>query len=342
MGRTPKQTATAVAFEEEERIGLNKLQLDMKNNRVIHLAITDKQKIEDRLWRESGMVSLKNDIKIRGLQEPLVLFPGSCVVAEGNCRLVCLRRLQHEASLEQQKDKPFESDLRLENFVDPKIPCKRIAEDTPEVDIDAYLTEIHVGRKRKWPEYNKAKLLSKLKLEDDLTLEEIARISRSSRPTIARKIDAYRYTTMYHKTFPDDDDFIRRFYHWWEFTHRSLDEFRSDEPNVKKFMKWLRSGKFPTSKDVRLLPKVWKDDKAFRKFEESDMTGARHVIIKSDPTVISPLYRKIFGLANTLDTLSHREFRLLSNDQSRKILLRSLIAKASKLLKEAEKGEEEE
>ena len=342
MGRPPKPTATVVRFEREESVALSELELDLRNNRVTHLSIGDEQELEDRLGREVNLVTLKNDIKIRGLQEPLVLFPDNNIVAEGNCRLVCLKRLQREASLELQKDKPFESDLRLRDFVDPQVPCKRIAENTPEVDIDAYLTEIHVGQKSRWPQYNQAKLLSKLKSEDDLTLEEIARISRSSRPTIIRKIDAYRYMTMYLKMFPSDDDFAKLFYYFWEFAHRSLDGFRSDDSKVEKFMKWIYSGKFPTSKDVRILPKVLSDSEAFRKFEESDMASARLIIIRSDPTVISPLYRKISSLANTLDTLPNREFRLLSNDQSRVSLLRSLITAARKLLREAEKGDDEE
>ena len=166
-------------------------------------------------------------------------------------------------------------DLRLKNFLDFKVPCKRITEGTPIVDIDAYLTEVHVGRKRRWPTYNQAKLLSKLKYEDDLTLEEIARIGRSSRPTITRKIEAYRYTTTYHETFPDDKEYVRWFYYFWELTHNSLEEFRHDSAKVTKFMKWIHSGKFSDSKQVRVLPKVLDSQDAFRKFEETDMIGAR-------------------------------------------------------------------
>ena len=278
-----------------------------------------------------------------GLQESLILWPQSFTVVEGNCRLVCLKRLQHEAKAELKKNKSFEFDLRLKEFLKPSVPCRRITKNTPDVDIHAYLTEIHVGRKERWLEYNKARLLFKLKYDDDLTLEEIARISRSSRPTITKKIDAYRYTHAYHKEFPDDTKFVNWFYYFWEFMHSSLDEFRRDETKVTKFMKWIHSGKFSNSKEVRVLPKVMNDAGAFQKFEEADMVEARRIIVKADPTITSPLYRKVSSLASTLEYLSHREFRLLLNDLSRRDLLQNLVSTATKLLKETKSdgGDEE-
>ena len=343
MGRTPKPTADAIAFGPEEHIVVDELELDMKNNRVTHLAIESEQELEERLWRvgKLNLNQLKNDIKARGLQEPLVLFPASSTVAEGNCRLVCLKRLQREAETEREKDKSFGSDLKLKDFLDLKVPCKRIVEGTPVVDIDAYLTEVHVGRKRKWPEYNQAKLLSKLKYEDDLTLEEIARISRSSRPTITKKIEAYQYTSKYHEKFPDDKEYVNWFSYFMEFTHHSLEKFRQDDTKITKFMKWIHSGKFSNSKEIRVLPKVLGNRAAFRKFEEADMAGARRIIIKADPTIISPLYRKVSSLTNTLEALPLRELRLLLTDSSRRDLLRSLVDSAAKLLRETEDNGEE-
>ena len=335
MGRIAKPTASTVTFEPEINVPVNALELDMENNRVAHLTIKSKHNLEEQLWREAELGKLKADIKARGLQEPLILLPKGHTVAEGNCRLVCLKRLQHEAKT-AQKDGTFEFDLKLQQFLDLQVPCKRIAKDTPSVDIDAYLTEIHVGRKKKWRTYNQAKLLCKLKDEDDLTLEEIARISRSSRPTISKKIEAYRYTTVYRDKFPNDVDYVKWFYYFWEFMHPLLDEFRRNEANVIKFMKWLHDKKFSNSTYIRLLPKILDDPDAFRSFEMAGITDARTIIMKADPTVTSPLYRKISSLANTLEALSPREFRLLTNDTARKGLLRNLIRKATELLKEAE------
>ena len=334
MGRSPKPTADAVTFEPDEHIAVNDLVLDMNNNRMVHATIHDEQELEEQLWRDAKLGQLKDDIKSRGLQEPLVLFPGRLTVAEGNCRLVCLKRLQREAKIEQEKDNPFEYDSKLQKFLDLKVPCKRIVKGTPEVDIDAYLTEIHVGRKRKWHEYNKANLLHKLKEKDDLTLEEIARISRSSRPTIRRKIEAYQYTDAYRKKFPDDTNFVKWFYYFWEFTHSSLDEFRQDSTQVTKFMKWIRSEKFSNSKQIRILPKVLANQTAFKRFEEADMTKACKIIMQADPTIISALYRKVSSLANTLESFPPKETRLLIKDPSRRILLQTLIDNATKLLKE--------
>ena len=122
-----------------------------------------------------------------------------------------------------------------------------------------------------------------------------------------------------------------------------MDEFRRKKSNVTKFMKWIHSGKFSNSKDVRILPKILNDEEAFRKFEETDMTEARRIIIKADPTISSPLYRKVSSLANTLKAFSPREYSLLLNDPSRRDLLQNLIDTATELLKATRKnGEGEE
>ena len=110
-----------------------------------------------------------------------------------------------------------------------------------------------------------------------------------------------------------------------EFTHHSLEKFRQDDTKITKFMKWIHSGKFSNSKEVRVLPKVLGNRAAFRKFEEADMAGARRIIIKADPTITSPLYRKVSSLTNTLEALPLRELRLLLTDSSR----RDLIAQSS-------------
>ena len=334
MGRNPKPTTATIAFEAERKLPIGELELDMSNNRITHLKINGEQELENKLWIEGKLNYLKKDIKARGLQEPLILFPNSSVVAEGNCRLVCLKRLHREAKTEENKNEsPFESDSRLKEFLQPKVPCKRIARDTPVADIDAYLTEVHIGRKRKWPEYNQAKLLHKLKLEDDLTLEEIARISRSSRPTVSRKIEAYQHTSKYHEMFPDDEDFVKWFYYFWELTGRSLDKFRLEDANVAKFMKWVHGGKFSTSIEIRELPKVLGNNRALKRFEETGMTNAVRILMKVDPTIRSPLYRKICGLTGILENFPVKEVSLVVGNSSRKMALVHLRNSTIRLLK---------
>ena len=334
MGRSPKPTTATIAFEVERKLPIDELALDTGNNRVIHLTINNEQELEEKLWSVEKLNPLKKDIKARGLQEPLILFPNGNIVAEGNCRLACLKRLHREAQIEENDGKkPFEFDSRLKEFLQLKVPCKRIVKDTPTADIDAYLTEIHIGRKRKWPEYNQAKLLHKLKSEDDLTIEEIARISRSSRPTVSKKIEAYRHTAKYHEMFPGDEDFVKWFYYFWEFDHRSLDRFRLEDANVTKFMKWVHSGKFSTSKEVRELAKVLDNKTMLKRFEETSMGEVLKIMTKIDPTIRSPLYRKICGLTHTLENFPLKEMPLVVRDNSRRKALINLKNSTARLLK---------
>ena len=320
-----KTKASTIKFERERMVDVTDLKLDRNNNRVSHLKIKNDQELEEILWKEGELQTLFHDIMNRGLQEPLVLYPNSTIVAEGNCRLACLKKLQREAI---ESNEPL-----LEKFKKLPVLCKRISKDTPTADIDAYLTEIHVGRKKKWPEYNQAKLLYKLKVTDGLPLEEIAYIARSSRPTISKKINCYTYTKKYHVEFPRDEDYDKKFYWFWEFQHVELDDFRKKESNVKKFMKWVFYGKFPTSKHVRDLPKVMKNPKAFSKFEISDMEEAVNSMLDIDPTIRSPFYRNIHKLTLKLKNYSTKEFTDLVGNESKKKMILQLKNSADELLK---------
>lgn len=326
-----KQKATTVKFERERKVTIKDLKLDRKNNRTSHLDINNESELENILWNEGDLQPLFYDIMNRGLQEPLVLYPNSTIVVEGNCRLVCLKKLSRESL---KSDEPV-----LQKFQNLMVLCKRISSDTLPSDIDAYLTEIHVGRKRKWPEYNQAKLLHKLKIQDGLSLEEIAHIARSSRPTISKKIHAYRYTADYHKTFPKDIRYIDKFYYFWELQHADLDIFRDKKSNIDKFMKWVFYGKFPTSKHVRDLPKVMAHPTAFSKFEMSDMEEAVNIMLKIDPTIRSPFYKNIHKLTMKLTNCPRQELvGLIRNDAKKNILLQ-LKKSINGLLDDIEKME---
>lgn len=320
-----KVKSSTVQFEKEKMFFVEELELNFQNNRITHLNIKDKKALEEILWKEGKLLPLYHDIMNRGLQESLILFPHQLTVAEGNCRLVCLRKL-HEESL--RSDEPT-----LKKFRRLMVPCKRIVKGTPDTDVDVYLTEIHVGRKKKWPEYNQSKLLYKLKYRDNLPLEEIAQIARSSRPTVTKKIQCYQLTKDYHETLPQDEDFIKKFYYFLEFLHPDLEQFRAKDANVKKFMKWVYYGKFPTSKHVRDLAKIMKNRKAFQKFELTDMDQAVKILLHFDPTIRSPLYRNISKLTEQLHNFPKKELLQIVGNESKKMMITELKNSANELLK---------
>ena len=93
-----KVKTSTVRFEKERPFNVEDLRLHIHNNRITHLEIKDEKELEDILWREGKLLPLYHDIMNRGMQEPLILFPNQFRVAEGNCRLVCLRKLHQEAN----------------------------------------------------------------------------------------------------------------------------------------------------------------------------------------------------------------------------------------------------
>jgi len=332
MGREAKPKTSILVFDREISIDVNKLEFDFKNNRIIHIGgVQSIKQMEKSLWREAE--SLYRDIKSRGLQEPLILLSNNNTVIEGNCRLLCLKKLHEES-----KDS---TDPILKKFKKLSVTCKRIVKNTPQADIDAYLAEIHVGRKKRWPEYNQARLLHKLKNKDGLAIEEIAKIARVSRPNIVRKISCYKYNQDYAKNYAkNEEDIIRKFYYFWEFMHPDLNEFREKESNIKKFMKWLSFDKFSTSKQIRFLPKVLKNKKALYEFETKNMNAAIEVFNNIDATIKSSFFRQLQRMAVKMDKIPEKELIATVRDPSRQAILQNLVRSATKILKEIKQIEQ--
>jgi len=183
----------AITLEEQIPVFVRDLEYDLRNLRLAHIMPKLNEKnIEVILstTREFRVNYLVEDIKERGLQEPLVLYPQTNMVIEGNRRLCALKILAKiaeisnivETIIDENESKKIIQDYlkeyphlkQFENLIEPdnpllqqfqnmKVSCNRIARGTSPEAIDAYLTSIHVAHKEKWKKYNRAKMLYKLR-----------------------------------------------------------------------------------------------------------------------------------------------------------------------------------
>lgn len=334
MGRPTKPKTQPIRFlPKPEYVEVEKLKLDYGNVRILHVEKHSEKQVEETLWKEAKLQLLYEDIKYRGLQDPLILHPKGNTIAEGNCRLVCLRKLHTES---QSSD-----DDLLKQFKNYKVKCYRIDPHTPAKDLEAYLANIHVGQKKEWPDYNQSELMHRLYAVRGLSLDEISGITRKTKSTVLSKIAAFESTNYYHEIIPNDKNWHLKFPHIWEFLRQAdLEEFREDEANVKRFMKWLYKGKFKNSKDVRLLGKIIRNKAAQRQLELKDATEAITILLKKDPTIKSPTFRKIVNLITLLEAFPTNELIKTVQEPSRKDLLVQLKNSVTLLLRQISELEE--
>ena len=315
-------------FTPITELNFKKLKLNPKNVRISHMGgtLSDTAMVTE-LLRQSPKILL--DIRNNGLQEELILHPTENIVIEGNTRLACIIRLNQECKETEPPNK------QLQKFAKPFIRCKRFNSGTSKNDMDIYLAQIHVAGKTKWPRSNRARLLYNMHDRQNIPVSAIAYAAQLSAPTVYREIKSYKYCKQYieeHITNRDDPDILKKFYYFWEFTRKSLDGFRKDEQNIKKFMKWVRMGKFSNSKQIRDLHGVLENADFYKIFLDYNMDVAIEELYKTNPSFNDVLYKQVQILLDKFEKFSTNECYQINNDPLKCALLHKLELAVNKLL----------
>ena len=315
MARPTKIKTKQIQFEKETMISISELKLDYDNIRLVHTDVKSFDEIKKALWTPLKLSLLSEDILQRGLQDPLELYPNSKIVAEGNCRLLCLKELFNQ------------------NKIGPKIKCKRIVTKTPIADIEAYLAGIHVGQKAEWPEFNQAKLLHTLYHKRGLSYEEITQIVRKTRRTVNEKITAFELTFKHKQEL--GDDWHKKFVYVWEFIrNKNLENFRSSDKNVKRFMNWVKTKKINNSKQIRILDRILENQKTKTLFETKDYDSAFSALVIIDPTISNRSDKKVAEVIDVLLSLKRKDVKNIAENSARVKILKNLKKTVDNLLEE--------
>jgi len=324
-----KTTPGTVILGERMFISVFSLLFDKQNLRLAHFGNLSEKNLENTLWGFFHLDVLYEDIRERGLQEPLILYPEGNIVLEGNRRLAVLRRLAVEA--EDTKD-PV-----LKQFYNYKVPCFRVRKNTPDEDIEAYLTSIHVARKEPWEKYNRAKMLHKLYHKRKCSYETVARIAEISRGTAKREIVTFEYLNNYSKKYKDPD-WIKKYYHIWEFMAPKISKYRVNEQNIQIFLNSLSRGIFRTSKDVReYVQEISLLGETHSKITQQAIKEKLEEINRYRPTFKSPIYDKITSIIKILKNFPESEIEKAISDSERRKFLEVLADTSDKLLEKIEK-----
>jgi hypothetical protein len=309
---------------ERKQVPVEWLKLDPTNPRLSYTLVqlrkegklgTDAQ-IHDLLWGLDPVKDLYQSVWQNGglIEDPIVRETGS--VVEGNCRTVVLRELH----------KKFPGDEHFANLYVQILPPNATDEQ-----IAALLGELHIAGKIEWGAYEQAEYVWRMHKEFGKTYDFLASHLRWSRSKIAQKIAAYEETKFYLSETGDPQG-IKRFSHFEEFMKKSLLRERgAKEPEfMEEFRTWIADGKFPDSKDIRILPDILNNPKALEVLRKSNVQAAVMVLNKEDPSRTSDLYFSIDETIKQLRNIPLAEIKELEAGDKTKVEKLSELYKALK------------
>lgn len=299
-----------IAVRSDE-VPVERLRLDPKNPRIantiaLRLDLTgDFQKaIANLLWSDPEVHDLYRQVLVnQGLIERIIVKPDYTVV-EGNCRTVVYRKLR-----ENHPRDPRWS----------RVPARVLPESISEREIALLLAQLHVQDKNKWSSFEKAGHVFRLHKDFVLTQDEIAvrlRMSKSKVNQMIRAFDAMR--TAYLPRYPDPASVHKYSYFEELFKKPELREWAmTNAENVQRFSAWVGEGKLTHGAQVRDLPTILANPEALAVFERAGYLEARTVLEEDDPTISSPLYRKMAEMSEALQDARLDEINRARPDGSR-------------------------
>ncbi len=202
----------------------------------------------------SGFHRLKVSIRAEGkINEPIkvVKKDGRTICIDGNTRLAIYREFAKDSS-----DNKWQS-----------IPAV-ILEDASQLDIEKIRVTAHLIGPRPWPAYEKAKYMKYFRYEELMDYQEMIGLCGGNEKDIQEQIDAFDDMNDYYRDKLEDADFrIDRFSGFVEFQKRGIKEAILEAGfELSNFGDWIKDQKINALQDVRLLPKVLRDEEAREKF----------------------------------------------------------------------------
>jgi len=298
---------------ERRRVPISFLRLDPSNQRLSYQLtqirkagkIGTDAELHDLLWSMDQVKDLYSSIFQNGglIQDPFV--KGDGLVVEGNCRTVAIREIH----------KKYPKDGRFSTLYVQVLPP-----DFSEEQLVTLLGELHIAGKIEWRAYEQAEYVWKMNKQFAKTYDFLSSHLRWPRSKIAQKIAAYEETKVYLAETGDPQG-INRFSHFEEFMRKKeLRDKRDAEPQfMKTFRRWIVDGKFPDSKDVRMLPDVLNNEHALKEFERKDMRAAERVLNETDPSRGSDFYWSITQTTQQLKSTPLSEINDLKSGNGAKV-----------------------
>jgi hypothetical protein len=282
-----------VAVRNED-IPVERLRLDAQNPRIANTVAFRRDPkadfevaIEDLLWSDPDVRDLYRQVLVnRGLIERIIVTTDFTVV-EGNCRLIVYRKLRANYPREPQW---------------MKVPSRVLPDDITKRNVALLLAQLHVQGKNEWSSFEKAGHVYKLHKEFALTQDEVALRLRMSKSKVNQLIRAFEaMKTIFLPRFPDPAN-VHKFSYFEELYKKpELREWAmNDVDAVPRFAAWVGTNKLSQGVQVRNLSAILASQEALAALEHGGYVEARKVLEEDDPTISSPLFKKMVEMTEAL------------------------------------------
>jgi len=308
---------------QHDDIPLSQVELDTDNPRIRYRLQQERngKKLEEVSLAMPEVGKLRKDIEKSGaLRERVILQKNGhdkYKTIEGNCRVVCVQSLH-------AKNK---GDERWKT-----VPARILPKDVDPKAIAILLSDFHIAGKIQWKAHEKAGQVYHMHNKLGMTLDDIATYLRTSKATVQRLLDAYKF--MFEKFRTVDDakyaDLGEGKWSYFEEFYKSKDlrEHYKKEPEFgDDFCRWVGSGRLPEGADVRILPSILKHPEAIKKFKAGDkataLAEARKLVEASEPEHGSDFFKLLAKLRESCTSAAQVKeiLRIRTDKVARKRLL---------------------
>lgn len=277
--------------------------------------------------------SLRESIRTNGgIIHPIIVNEsddGVMTVIEGNTRVAIYREF-------------VENSVRGEWSKIPAIVYRQLSQE----QIDAIRLQAHLVGPRAWDPYSKAKYLHYLHDSESMPIERLVEYCGGRRREVTDYIAAYEEMERYYRPLCDSDaEFdTRKFSGFVEVQRQHVREaILSSGYTLTDFSKWIFAGLIDPLNNVRLLPRIMKDEKARQIFLNEGSREAVKYLDRNasdanlddvDMLVLSNVLRK------KISEMGWRDVQLLQSGEKPETydILETLQTELSSLLKYVDSG----
>jgi len=300
---------------ERGTVAVAECELDPRNPRIQYLVGQRAQSVsevelEELLWEKDAVKNLAASVlQNGGVYDSIIVqrLGAKYRVREGNSRTVVCRRLL----VQYPNDRRFLT-----------MPAMIFDVDLTEEDLAVLLADMHVAGKIRWDAYEQAKHVHDLHYIYGKTYDWLGNHLRLSKSKITELLYAYGATTEFLAIHPEPDN-VRKFSIFLELMKKKdlRDRFNTDPQFRQRFDRWLVEDRLTDSKQVRNLPLILSSREAESALDAEGMVEATRVLMASDPSLESDLFRSIKDATLKLHAAPVSDVQDLKSGNAQKIIL---------------------
>ncbi len=314
-----------------ERVSIDSVHLDPKNPRI-RLAVDHwpskgapaMKDILELVRSQPGYDGLQKQIrKLGGIYDPVIVRHDGKVV-EGNSRVTAVKTLS--------AGNP--TDLRWKT-----IPVARLPSNVPEKAVAMLMANFHIAGKTPWRPSAKANQIYMLKNEFGWNLDQIADETRMTPLKVQQFLDAYQF--LLDEVLPEvgsdsklnrQDILDKKFSHALEFISGKKHEPLRSDRSMRKTVATLIAKDQIKGIEVRKLPTLMANKRAWSALASDGATAAAEVLRKADPTVDSKLLKNMHQMSEALRLMPQDDLELIKKQPKAKQILLELAQRISDVM----------